>query len=193
MTEYDLPRLAYLGVILLIMGGWVFARYRGRLATALQQAILWVFLFAGLVVLYGFKDDLRRQMIPSQAVQVDGGRIALERANDQHFYASIKVNGQDVVFLVDTGATDVVLSRRDAERVGIDLTKLRYLGIANTANGPVKTARVQLDEVDFAGYEDRRIRASVNDGDMEISLLGMSYLSRFTSIEITGDTLYLRR
>lgn len=193
MANIDTARLIYLGILLLVLGGWVFARYRGRLAQALQQAILWLFLFAGAVLLYGLKDDLRRQVFPSQAVQIEGGKIALQRAGDQHFYANLKVNGQDIVFLVDTGATDIVLSQQDAQNVGVDLSQLRFLGTAHTANGKVRTARIKLDQIEFADQTDRRVTAWVNDSPMGTSLLGMAYLSRFSSIEITGNTMFLKR
>jgi len=193
MENFDTARLMYLGVLLLVLSGWVFAKYRGRIAQALQQLILWLFLFAGAVLLYGFKDELKHQILPAQPTVLEGGKIALARAGDQHFYASLKINGQDVVFLVDTGATDMVLSTKDATNVGIDVTGLRYLGFAHTANGEVKTARIKLDMVEFAGTTDRNVTAWVNDGEMETSLLGMAYLRRFNSIEITGNTMFLTR
>jgi len=193
MEQGDPIRLIYLAVVLLIVGGWVFAKYRGRLAQALQQAILWLFLFAGAILLYGFKDDLQRQLIPSRAAVVSGDKIALTRAPDGHFYATLAINGLDILFLVDTGATDVVLTQDDAKLVGIDPTRLRYFGTANTANGPVRTARIKLGTVTFADQTDRQVEAWVNDGEMHVSLLGMAYLSRYSSIEITGNSMYLKR
>jgi len=193
MQNIEPARLIYLGILLIVLGGWVFARYRGRLAQGVQQAILWVFLFAGSILLYGLKDDLSRQVFPAQATMVSGDRIALNRAADRHFYANLKINGQNVVFLVDTGATDVVLTRKDAERVGIDVAALKYLGTAYTANGPVQTARIKLNKVQFGDQTDRNVTAWVNNGQMDTSLLGMAYLSRYSSIEIKGDTMYLKR
>lgn len=189
MENIELPRLIYLGVLILVLGGWIFARYRGRMA----QAILWLFLFAGAILLYGFKDDLQRQVFPSQAAVVSGDKIVLRRAVDRHFYASLKINGQDIVFLVDTGATDIVLTQKDANSVGIDVAALRYLGTAHTANGTVRTARIKLKLVEFADQTDKNVAAWVNDGDMNTSLLGMAYLSRYSSIEIAGDQMFLKR
>lgn len=193
MENIELPRLIYLGVLILVLGGWIFARYRGRMAQAMQQAILWLFLFAGAILLYGFKDDLQRQVFPSQAAVVSGDKIVLRRAVDRHFYASLKINGQDIVFLVDTGATDIVLTQKDANSVGIDVAALRYLGTAHTANGTVRTARIKLKLVEFADQTDKNVAAWVNDGDMNTSLLGMAYLSRYSSIEIAGDQMFLKR
>ena len=193
MENIELPRLIYMGILVLILCGWVFARYRGRLAQAMQQAILWLFLFAGAILLYGFKDDLQRQIFPSQAAIVSGDKIALRRAADRHFYATLKINGQDIVFLVDTGATDIVLTQNDAQVIGIDVATLRYLGTAQTANGTVRTARIKLKLVEFSNQIDQNIAAWVNDGEMNMSLLGMTYLSRYSSIEIAGDQMFLKR
>jgi len=193
MENIELPRLIYLGVLILVLGGWVFARYRGRMAQAMQLAILWLLLFAGAILLYGFKDDLQRQVFPSQAAVVSGDKIVLRRAADRHFYATLKINGQDIVFLVDTGATDIVLTQKDARAVGMDVAALRYLGTAHTANGTVRTARIKLKLVEFGDQIDKNVAAWVNDGEMNTSLLGMAYLSRYSSIEIAGDQMFLKR
>jgi aspartyl protease family protein len=103
------------------------------------------------------------------------------------------VNGTPVDFVVDTGATDMVLSREDAARIGLDPGDLAYTGIASTANGQVRTARVRLDEVSLGGITDRGVTASVNAGEMSGSLLGMSYLHRFERIEIANGRLILER
>jgi aspartyl protease family protein len=94
--------------------------------------------------------------------------------------------------VVDTGATDLVLTRADAERAGIDTDGLIFSGQAFTANGMVQTAPVLLDTVALEGMR-ARVRAVVNGGEMQESLLGMSYLHRFERLEISGGTLVLER
>jgi aspartyl protease family protein len=103
------------------------------------------------------------------------------------------VNGTPVRFVVDTGASQVVLTQKDAENAGIALADLVYSGRANTANGRVRIAPVRLDSIDVDGVEMRNIRASVNEGQMGTSLLGMTYLERFSRIEIAGGALVLHR
>lgn len=96
-------------------------------------------------------------------------------------------------FVIDTGATEMVLSLEDARRVGLDTAALAYVGQARTANGVVPIAQVVLDEVALGGISDTNVRASVNGGQMDGSLLGMGYLERFSKIEIEGDRLVLTR
>ena len=66
-------------------------------------------------------------------------------------------------------------------------------GRAMTAHGEVRTAPVRLDSVELGPVLDRNVRAWVNEGEMDKSLLGMSYLQRWNRIEITGNALVLSR
>lgn len=186
-------RLFYLSLLGLLIAAGVVRMYRGRLGQAAQHALIWVLIAAGLVLAYGFKDQLRLQLLPGQTVHLDEDTVALTRRADGHFHIIALVNNVDVEFMVDTGATDIVLSTRDAERIGLDPETLNYTQRAMTANGEVRGAPVTLDSFEFAGVEDRRVRATVNEGDLRVSLLGMSYLSRFSRISIEGGRLILTR
>ena len=122
-----------------------------------------------------------------------GTQVSVPRSPDGHYYLNLEINGTPTRFMVDTGATDMVLSRRDASLAGLKLDSLSYTTRAMTANGMVQTARVRLDQVALAGIVDLSVSAVVNAGDMGNSLLGMTYLQRFNSIEISGNTLLLTR
>ncbi len=193
MTDPDsLARLAYLGILGIALIGGILARYHGRMTTALRDAALWMLIILGFVTLYGFKDTLTGALFPSVAV-MSGEDIVLRRGPDGHFRARLEVNGVPVEFVVDTGATGIVLTRADARRIGLDPDRLRYTETARTANGLVRGAPVTLDEVRFGDIVDRNVRATVNGGDLFASLLGMSYLDRFRRITAEGDRLRLTR
>ena len=145
------------------------------------------------VIAYGFRDVLREELLPAAMVSRADGSIELRRGGDGHFHAEALVNGVPVRFLVDTGASDVVLSLEDARRVGIDPAELSFVGRARTANGVVATAPVRIGTVEFGGFSDSGVAASVGGGELDVSLLGMSYLDRFASISIEGDRMTLRR
>ncbi len=182
--------LGLLGTALLVV---LFAQYRNRLGTALQHAAIWVLIFLGAILAYGFKDQIASQLMPGVAREGPEGAIRLARSADGHFHARLEVNGTPVEFLVDTGASDMVLARQDAEAAGIDLSRLVYTGAAMTANGIVQVAPVRLDRVEFAGRTERGVPAVVTDGEMPISLLGMRYLDRFAEFSVRGDTMVIRR
>ncbi len=186
-------RLFYLAILGMALIGGVFYNYRNRLGSAVQHAAIWVLIFLGVTIAYGFKDQLTTQLYPDSARSVDDRTIALRRADDGHFYARVRVNGAEIRFMVDTGATNLVLSQRDARRIGLAMDSLNYILPSSTANGTVYGAGVVLDRVEMGGFVDTDVRAMVNGGRMNISLLGMTYLDRFRSFSVEGDRLLLSR
>ena len=195
MSDDQTMRLVYLGLIGGVVGGYFLLANRHRMGLMLQQAAIWALIFVGGVLVYGVWDDVAQTAVPRQVVMTDDGATVVEvpRSRDGHYHMVLEINGEPVRLVVDTGATDLVLTQADAERVGIDPASLRYLGRAFTANGEVRTADVRLDRVALGGLADRDVRAVVNEGAMSQSLLGMSYLQEFGRIEIADDTLRLTR
>lgn len=129
---------------------------------------------------------------PGDARVTSSGEVRLGRAGDSHFYADANVDGTNIRMMVDSGASVVALTRRDAESIGIDVDRLPVAGMARTAGGDVPMRRVVLDSVDIDGIEVRRVEAAVVDADMEVSLLGQSYLAKLDSVNVEGDTMTLR-
>lgn len=193
MSEYDIGRL----IFLIVLGGavvfWFFANNRQSLNRTLQYAVVWGLLFLGLIAAVGLWEDVRHQILPRQAVFEDQGRVEVPKAPDGHFHLTLDVNGTPVEFVVDTGASGVVLSQKDASAVGLPMDELVYLGRALTANGEVRTAPIRLDSMSLGPIVDQNVPAWVNEGDLDTSLLGMAYLQRWDRIEITQGELILTR
>lgn len=191
MNEDALLRLVYLSVLGAAIVAGVFAAYRGRMATGIQHALVWVLIILGLVAVYGLREDLTAALVPGTAVERKGDALVLRRAADGHFHLNAEVNGAPVEFLVDTGASDLVLSRRDARRAGIDPDEIAYTRRAMTANGQVSIAPVRLDSVEIAGIEARGVPAVVGSEGLFGSLMGMSYLDRWSRVTVEGDRMTL--
>lgn len=184
-------------VILLISA--LVARRRAR-GTAIRAATIWVVIAAGLLVAYGVKEEVMRlgrmvlaELVPHQGRQTDENTIAFRARNDGHFAVEASVNGTPILFMLDSGATDVILTPTDAKRIGLDLNSLRFDKPYKTANGLVRGAPVRLNQVAIGPIVLEDVRASVNGAPMETSLLGMSYLSRLSSWRVEGDRLTLVR
>ena len=192
MTQMQTGNLIYLVLLATAIAGFALVTYRGRMGVMVQHAVLWGLIFFGVVAVIGLWGDVRQQILPVQRVQQDG-RITVPRAPDGHYYLTARVNGTPLRMIVDTGATDIVLSHDDAEAAGLTLADLTYMGRAATANGTVRIAPVRLEEVSLGPITDRGVRAFVSEGEMPSSLLGMSYLQAFSRIEIEAGALILTR
>lgn len=193
MAGEDFGRAAYLILLLLAVGGWMLVANRGQLGKMVQQAAIWGFIFIGAIAAFGLWNDIQTDVAPRAAVLEDGARIEIPRGFDGHYHLTLTLNGSPVDFMIDTGASDLVLSRDDAERIGLDPAGLAFTGVATTANGTVRTARARIGTVELGGVVETDVPASVTDGEMLGSLLGMRYLERFARIEIGGNRMVLTR
>ncbi|MCW2307629.1 retropepsin-like aspartic protease family protein [Rhodobium gokarnense] len=202
ILDFEGPRLAALIALLVVLGGSMLAS-RPKMGEVFKAVVFWGGLALVLVGLYAFRYDLemigRRTMaalVPGMVAETsDGsGAVSVMRANDGHFHVDADVDGESISFLVDTGASSIVLTQRDAERAGIDVNTLHYSIPVSTANGRALVAPVRLDRISVGS----RIGLSNAEafvaapGALQTSLLGMDFLNAASSSEIRGDRLILR-
>ncbi len=192
MTTDQIMQLTYLVLLGAAIGGSAIVVGRKNMGKMAQQAAIWALIFIGVIGAYGLWEDISNDVNPRQTILSESA-IAVPRSNDGHYHLTLDVNGTAVDFVIDTGASQVVLSQRDAARIGIDANSLNYSGAASTANGVVRTAPVVLDQVRLGNITDRNVPAVVNGGDMDNSLLGMTYLGLYNRIEISNGELVLNR
>lgn len=191
--------LVYQVMLLVFIGSALLVRWRAKPGRALRYAAVWLALGGVLFLGYTFKDEAGNikdralaELMPSRGVVKDGS-ITFRAREGGHFVIKALVEGTPVRFLVDTGASDVVLSPRDAERLGFDLSKLTFNRLYRTANGTVSGAPVRLGSVAIGPILLRDVRASVNGAEIGQSLLGMSFLQRLGGYSVSGDRLTLKR
>ena len=141
----------------------------------------------------GVRDRVVGEILPHQGMEDASGAITFRRGRDRHFHVDAMVDGVKVRFLVDTGATSVVLTPDDARRLGFDPARLSFTRVYSTANGTVRGAPVRLGEIRVGSISVRNVGASVNGVDMNQSLLGMSFLDRLAGYDVRRDTLTFRR
>jgi aspartyl protease family protein len=113
----------------------------------------------------------------------------IPRAMDGHFYLDAQVNGAQIHFLVDTGASMVALTPADAQRAGIALPSER--ATAQGASGAIEIVPVTIERIAVGPLEARGVDGAVAR-DLPISLLGQSFLSRVGTVQISGDRMTLR-
>ena len=113
--------------------------------------------------------------------------------SDGHFWASADVDGFSIKFMIDTGASTVALTYRDAERLRLDPGNLDYAWTIRTAGGDVKGASVLLPSIRIGQVEIKNVEAMVLREGLDQSLLGMSFLGELYSYEFKQNSLIIRQ
>lgn len=119
------------------------------------------------------------------------GRVVMTADSRGHFSPAGQINGRSVQFLVDTGATEVILSENEARRINLEFAKGQRVTVS-TANGQVNGHRIQLDSVRVGEAMIYGVSAIVLPQPMPAVLLGNSFLNRF-QMQRTNDQLTLER
>ena len=186
------------GILILgLVASSLVVRGRMKFGKILRDAALWVAI-AGLILIgYSFRHDaawlgqrLVGEINPSAGIS-ETRSIRFPASVDGHYSVDATVDGEVIRFLVDTGASDVVLSPADARRLGFDVESLSFSRSYNTANGTVQGAPIRLGSIQVGPVRVEDVRASVNSADMNRSLLGMSFLERTGGFDVRNDTLTL--
>jgi len=199
LSTGDFGSLAYKIALLVFLGGAVLTMFRERFTHAIAAALLWVVVGLVLVIVYSYRFELHEVadrvlvvLVPGHVIS-HGRTVEIGRTNAGDFAVSAQINGARVAMVLDTGASSVVLTRDDAKAAGLPLEVLTYTVNIDTANGRARAAPVTLDRIAIGGLEERSVEALVaQPGQLKTSLLGMSFLNRLQSWEVSGDRLLLR-
>jgi aspartyl protease family protein len=107
------------------------------------------------------------------------------------FWIKGSANGMPVLFLVDTGASDITFSKRSARMIGIDATRLTFDGTSSTANGLARTATTRMARLAVGPFVLTDVSVTILDGDLNYPLLGMGFLRRM-NVAIGDGKLTMR-
>ena len=123
-----------------------------------------------------------------------GRSLSLETGRDGHYQAEARIDGRQIDFIVDTGASLVILRESDAARIGIRPMRSDYTATVSTANGKIKAAPARLERVEVGGITVFDVRALVlPDEALWKNLLGMSFLSRLKRYEVANGRMVLEQ
>ena len=143
-------------------------------------------LIVGLTALYDALTQRGNGII--QSVNEDGRvMVVLQRERNGHYRAEGKINGLPLVFLIDTGATDVAIAERTARTMGLKFgPRIKIM----TAAGPALAWATRLERVSLGKLELNNVRATITPGLGDEALLGMSFLKHF-SLRQEGEKLII--
>jgi aspartyl protease family protein len=126
-----------------------------------------------------------------QADQWQGGQVVLPRQDDGHFYTRANIDGEPVRMLVDTGASVVALTAADAEALGFSWDDSDLKPIGRGANGVINGLQVRIGRMDVDGIEAQNVDAAIIPDGLDVSLLGQSFLSKVSNVQISGNEMRL--
>ena len=198
MENNDLSQIVYLVILILIMSYGMINRKEMSLKKIVKYFLIWSLIGLIIIALYAyrfefnnFKERISGEINPTSAQLNHQGQLIINISDDSHFYVKILINKKPILFMVDTGASDIVLNLQDAIKIGVNPKNLIFNRQFQTANGRVLGASIILKEVEISGIKFRDVKASVTNGEMGVNLLGMSFLRRFGKYEFYQDRLIL--
>ncbi|MBD1390440.1 clan AA aspartic protease [Neiella sp. HB171785] len=141
------------------------------------MAIMAWLCFFGLAGLF-FNEFLTAKQEPNRGLEIDGSmRVELIRNRAGHYLAPGQINGVEVTFLLDTGATYLSIPAEVADQAGL---RRGQAAAVSTANGRIRVYRTQVDEVRLGGLKRHQVEAFINPAEQGgVVLLGMSFLKYF--------------
>jgi aspartyl protease family protein len=183
----------YLLMAAMLVLGTLMTR-REPAAKLFTMALAWVAIFAAGFVLFTFRDNLGwvAQRLKAEAVGTpvtQGRETRIPMAIDGHFWVDAKLNGREVKFLVDSGATTTTIDRKTAEAAGVPVSTRKDLYV-RTGNGIVRVASGRADELTVGGITRRNVALEIADND-DLNVLGMNYLSSLSRWGVEGRWLVL--
>ncbi len=186
----------YLVGVLVLIGSALAVR-RIPIAQGLKMFVGWVLIFGAAFVVFTLKDEFlalgNRVLLETRGGVVQetrGGEIRIRQAPDGHFWVDAEVNGEQVRFLVDSGATTTSISSDTARRVGVEPGGGRAM--VQTANGIVTVQRGRAESVRVGPIERSDVAVHISDAFGDMNVIGMNFLSTLSGWGVEGRTLVLR-
>jgi aspartyl protease family protein len=183
----------YILMAIMLVLGSLMAR-REPMAKMVTMALGWIVVFAAGFVLFTFRDNfgylaqrLKAEAIGTPVTQGQVTRIPM--AIDGHFWVTAKLNGRDVKFLVDSGATMTTIDRGTAEAAGVTVSP-RPDEYVRTGNGIIRVSSGRVDKLSVGNIVRQHVGIQVADND-DLNVLGMNYLSTLSRWGVEGRWLIL--
>jgi len=183
----------YLLMAVMLMLGMLMTR-REPAARLITYGLAWVAVFASGFILLAFRDNLgwvaQRLRAEADGTPISEGReMRIPMAIDGHFWVKARLNGHDVRFLVDSGATTTTIDRGTAEAAGVEMSNRRDQYV-RTGNGVIRVASGRADEIRIGTITRHDVVLEVADND-DLNVLGMNYLSSLSRWGVEGRWLVL--
>jgi len=118
----NLIYLAILGVILIFS----FFSWKNSLRKFVKFGLIWFIIFILFIVVALAWENYRNEKVSLNSFDKDLKKLTLKTATDGHFYVTLSINNKPINFLIDTGATAMILSKKDGEKLGFNVDNLNF-------------------------------------------------------------------
>lgn len=167
---------------------------RQPIGKTLKMVLAWVAIFGVAFILFSFRSEFSGfgQRLKAEALGTsieDGAEVRIPMADDGHFWVTAKLNGHDVRFMVDSGASITTVSKDTAVDAGMTIGNEHVM--VNTANGPARATKGYADRLTVGSIERTDFPVDINEND-DTNLLGMNFLSTLQSWRVEGNYLVLK-
>lgn len=152
-----------------------------------QSLLLWGGIGLAALLGYSYRAELglvaervQSELTPGRAAII-GHQVEIARQGDGHFYVRADVGDTQATFMIDTGASMVVLTHQTAQAAGLKLEDMAYLQPVATANGTTTVAATKLASITIGDITLSDVDAAVaQPGLLTANLLGLSFLNRLS-------------
>lgn len=163
-------------------------------AKLLRMAIGWIAIFAAGFILFTFRDNFGwvAQRLKAEAIGTpvqEGRETRIPMAIDGHFWVDAKLNGRDVKFLIDSGATMTTIDRDTAAAAGVEVSPRRDQ-LVRTGNGIIRMSSGRAAQLEVGGIKRTDVGLQVAEND-DLNVLGMNFLSSLSRWGVEGRWLVL--
>jgi aspartyl protease family protein len=178
--------------MMLVLGALMVRREPGL--KLVKMAVGWVVIFAAGFILFTFRDNFGwvAQRLKAEAIGTpvtEGRETRIPMAIDGHFWVTAKLNGKDVKFLVDSGATMTTVDRDTALAAGVDISPQRDQFV-RIGNGIIRVSSGRAAQLEVGGIERTDVGLQIADND-DLNVLGMNFLSSLSRWGVEGRWLIL--
>ena len=197
MNAEDGPTLIWGLVCVALLVGSLAAR-RLPMGQMAKMALGWVAIFAGLFLIFSFRPEImtvwnrvKADIAGTANQSVSGQTVTLTRKDDGHFWARVQINGHDIDFMVDSGATTTAVGEATATEAAIDVDRTGFPVVIGTANGRITARRAVARTLELGPIKLTDHNMTVSDNLGDTNLLGMNFLDGLQSWKVEGNVMTL--
>jgi aspartyl protease family protein len=168
--------------------------------TILKSLFTWIGIFIVILGFYSYRFELLElknrilaNLIPTRAFQIKPGTIEIKADISGHYQVIAEVNGKNILFLVDTGASVVSIPFEIAKDLGINVDKLQFNTRVRTANGHNFAALSKIDYIKIGDIRLDNLTIMIVKQGLGTPLLGMNFLNQMSEFNFKNETLVIRK